>query len=60
MSNKYTTISLPKKFADHINEFIESHPELGYSSNADFVKEAVRKHLKEKGIPKIKKPLDGD
>ncbi len=44
---KYTSISLPKKFIQKINEFIESHPEEGYSSVADFVKEASRTLLRE-------------
>ncbi len=43
----YSGISLPKDMMDFIDEFIKSHPELGYSSTAEFVKEAIRYYLKE-------------
>ena len=53
---KYTSISLPKKFIQKINEFIETHPEEGYSSVADFVKEASRSLLRDLS-PKKQKTL---
>ena len=43
--SKYTSVSLPKKFTERIEQFIEAHPEEGYSSVADFIKEATRKHI---------------
>jgi metal-responsive CopG/Arc/MetJ family transcriptional regulator len=41
----YTSISLPKKFIERIRKYIEAHPEEGYSSITDFIKEATRKHI---------------
>lgn len=49
MSNGYDSISLPKSFVKKIDEIIEN-PEFGYSSRAEFIKEAVRKQFKEYGI----------
>jgi len=42
---KYSTISLPKELYDKLQRFIEENPELGYSSVADFCKEAIRLHV---------------
>jgi len=46
--SKYTSISLPKKFTERIEEYIEKHPEEGYTSVADFIKEATRNHIHSK------------
>jgi len=40
--DRYRGISLPKEMIDEIERIIKSNPELGYTSVADFVKEAVR------------------
>ncbi len=42
---KYSTISLPKELYDKLQELIEKKPDLGYSSVADFCKEAIRLHV---------------
>ncbi len=44
---KYSTISLPKELYDKLQKFIEEKPEMGYSSVADFCKEAIRLHVEE-------------
>jgi len=49
MSEGYDSISLPKSFVKKIDELV-AKPELGYSSRAEFIKEAVRKQFKEYGI----------
>jgi Arc/MetJ-type ribon-helix-helix transcriptional regulator len=46
--SKYTSISLPKQFTIKIEEFISSHPEEGYTSITDFVKQATRSLLDSK------------
>lgn len=61
---KYSTISLPKELYDKLQELIDKNPELGYSSVADFCKEAIRLHvegikreLREDFIRKLDIPL---
>ena len=44
----YHTVNLPEGLAAKINEAIESK-KYGFTSIPDFVKEAVRKYLKELG-----------
>ena len=44
----YHTVNLPVGLAANINEVIESRKH-GFTSIPDFVKEAVRKYLKELG-----------
>ena len=39
---KYANLSLPQEMADLIQQIIEENPELGYSSIAEFVKDAIR------------------
>lgn len=46
---KYQTISLPKNLSQKIQELINKHPELGYTSIAEFVKEAIRTRLEKLG-----------
>lgn len=52
---RYSTISLPKELYDKLQEMIEEKPAMGYSSVADFCKEAIRLHVEE-----IKKELRND
>lgn len=40
---KYVKPSIDKKLADHIQKFIEAHPELGYGSLTNFVEDAMRR-----------------
>ncbi len=42
----YTSISLSKKLMEYVEEFIKEHPELGYTSSAEFVKETIRWHIR--------------
>ena len=42
---EYKGVSLPKEMIEEINRIIREHPELGYSSIADFVKDAVREKM---------------
>ena len=44
---KYTTISLPHTFHRELTNFIKEHPEMGYGSVAEFVKESVRIRIAE-------------
>lgn len=44
---QYSTISLPIEIYNVLQELIEKKPELGYSSVADFCKEAIRIHVQE-------------
>jgi len=41
----YTSIKIPKELADQIDDLISSTGE-GYSSRAEFVKEAVREKIR--------------
>jgi len=41
----YKTVHLPKELTDEIDDFIERHPELGYSGRPELVKEAIREKL---------------
>ena len=43
--DKYKGVSLPKEMVEEIEKIIRDNPELGYTSIADFVKEAVRDKL---------------
>lgn len=40
----YRSISFPSKMVSDIEELIKKHPNWGYGSVAEFMKEAVRKH----------------
>ena len=46
-SKKYRSISLPSELIDKIEQIICEHPELGYSSVSEFVKEALRTKISE-------------
>ncbi len=40
----WKSVSLPKDMVDKIQRIIESNPELGYKSVADFIVDAIRRH----------------
>jgi Arc/MetJ-type ribon-helix-helix transcriptional regulator len=42
MPNRFRTIKLPEEMAKHIELMVSRHPEWGYRSMADFVKDSVR------------------
>ncbi len=42
---KYSTISVPKELHDELQRMVAEKPELGYSSIAEFCKEAIRVHV---------------
>ena len=44
--DKYRTIRLPKELVEEIEELIKDKT-LGYTSKADFVKDAVRRRIEE-------------
>jgi Arc/MetJ-type ribon-helix-helix transcriptional regulator len=44
MRKHHRTIKLPEKMVDAIEQLIEQHPECGYTSIADFVKDSIRHH----------------
>ena len=44
MSHDYVSVSLPKSLINRIDEIIRNR-DYGYSSRAEFIKEAIRKHL---------------
>ncbi|MCS7119554.1 MAG: ribbon-helix-helix domain-containing protein [Archaeoglobaceae archaeon] len=41
----YRGITLPMELIEEIENLIEKHPELGYTSLAEFVKDAIRSKL---------------
>jgi metal-responsive CopG/Arc/MetJ family transcriptional regulator len=43
---EHKTIKLPEDLLDNIEEIIKKNPELGYVSTPEFIKEAVRIHIK--------------
>jgi len=44
---EHKTVKLPKELLNEIEKLIESHPELGYVSTSEFIKECVRKLIRE-------------
>jgi len=44
---KHTAVSLPKGMRDAIKKIIEENPEMGYTSIAEFCKDAVRAKIAE-------------
>ena len=44
-TKRYRTISLPAELVNLAEKTIERHPELGYSSLTEFVKDAIRSKL---------------
>ncbi|WP_156786005.1 ribbon-helix-helix domain-containing protein [Archaeoglobus veneficus] len=42
---KYVTLKLPEEFVDMVKRFIDEHPEWGYTSVPEFVKEAIRDYI---------------
>jgi len=44
---KYKTVTLPEPLMEEIKQFIDDHPELGYGSVTEFIKEASRGQMKE-------------
>ena len=45
---KYSTISVPQELHDELQNMVKTKPELGYSSIAEFCKEAIRVHVSNK------------
>lgn len=45
MTTKYSTISVPRELHDELQRKVKNNPRLGYSSIAEFCKEAIRVHL---------------
>lgn len=45
MDSEYNTLKIPTELAESIDEIILIRKDLGYKSRAEFVKEAIRKHL---------------
>lgn len=43
---KWTTTTFPSDLFDEVRDFIRKHPELGYRSVAEFVRDAVREKLR--------------
>ena len=39
---QYRTISVPKDLMETVKKTLEEHPELGYSSVTEFIKDAIR------------------
>jgi hypothetical protein len=44
---KYRGITLQRELVDKIEEYVKAHPEMGYTSLADFVADAVREKCAE-------------
>lgn len=43
---RFRSVSLPKELLDNVEELIKASPRLGYTSNAHFVGDAVRTHIR--------------
>jgi metal-responsive CopG/Arc/MetJ family transcriptional regulator len=41
----YTAVSLPKELMNQVDDFIKKHPEFGFKSRSEFLKEAIRLRL---------------
>jgi len=41
---EYVNLSIPKDMIQKIQKIIDENPELGYSSVADFIKNAIREY----------------
>jgi len=41
----YVSLSLPKELVDEIKKIIAEHPEFGYKTVGEFIKDAVRARL---------------
>lgn len=52
MPYSHTTVSVSKKIIDKIDEYIEREDTNTYSTRSDFIKDAVRKQMRELGIIK--------
>jgi len=44
MVKRYRTVKLPYEMIAAVEELIRAHPEYGYASLADFIKDSVRHH----------------
>jgi len=45
MRDRFRTIKLPEAMVKHIELMVSMHPEWGYRSTADFVKDSVRQNF---------------
>lgn len=45
MRREYVNLKLPKDLVEMVEKFIEEHPEWGYTSVPEFVKEAIRDYI---------------
>lgn len=60
MPKGYETVSLPTDLLEQVRALIKAHPELGYSSLADFIKAGIRANLEhEKRSLAIQRELEG-
>ena len=48
-STRYKSVTLPEHLVEEIKPFIKSHPQLGYSGVAEFLKTAVREKFERHG-----------
>jgi len=44
MDRRYRTVILPSKMLEAVEKLMREHPECGYTSIADFVKDSIRHH----------------
>lgn len=44
MRRHYKTVKLPEEMVDAIEQLLKEHPEYGYVSVAEFIKDSVRHH----------------
>ncbi len=44
--NKYTTVKIPNKLVELIDNFLDNNPE--YTSRTDIIKESLRNYFREK------------
>lgn len=43
----YKQIALPIELIDDIKKFVDAHPNLGYMSTPEFIREAIRFYLRD-------------
>jgi len=49
---KQKTIKLPRILLDQLDKYIDENPQLGYLSSSEFIRECIRKKMRDEFINK--------
>ena len=49
---KQKTIKLPRILLDQLDQYLNENPQLGYLSSTEFIRECIRKKMREEFITK--------